>query len=79
MRPHSTKGKYELDEERVPLRLLPIISKCLAFESEQRYQSVSELMGDINSYRLGYLTSAEEKSFWRQQSLLIRRNKKTLL
>ena len=71
------KGKYELDEERVPLRLLPIISKCLAFESEQRYQSVSELMGDINSYRLGYLTSAEEKSFWRQQSLLIRRNKKT--
>ena len=72
-----SRGKYELDEEGIPLRLLPIISKCLAFESDKRYQSVSALIADINSYRSGYLTSAEEKSFWRQQSLLIRRNKKT--
>ncbi|WDE96541.1 serine/threonine-protein kinase [Lentisphaera profundi] len=71
------RGKYELDEDKIPLRLLPIINKCLAFESDKRYQSVSALMADINSYRLGYLTSAEEKFFWRQQSLLIRRNKKT--
>ena len=46
---------------------------------KDRYQSVDDIISDIDSYRHGYMTAAEESSFFRQLYLLYKRNKQICL
>ncbi|MCM8530178.1 MAG: hypothetical protein NE330_03370, partial [Lentisphaeraceae bacterium] len=61
----------------IPESLVAIILKSLNKDSVERYQSVKELRLDLDKYRHGYATSAENASFIIQSKLLIKRNKTT--
>ncbi|WDE96560.1 serine/threonine-protein kinase [Lentisphaera profundi] len=70
------RGKVEVISEQIPRGLLPILLKCLEFNTGDRYDSVNGLKGDIDAYRSGFLTSAEQGAFGRQLQLLFKRNRR---
>ena len=67
-------GKYNLRSESFAPGLLAILLKCLKHKAADRYASVDLLKRDIDAYRSGFLTSAEQSSFLRQLKLLFKRN-----
>lgn len=60
---------------RVPESLDAIVRKAMAHEPAARYASVAALQADLRAYQAGFLTSAEQKTAWKQVKLLIKRNK----
>ena len=60
---------------RAPESLAAVAMKALAQTPADRYQSVSELQREIESYQSGHATVAEDAGFIRQFRLLIGRNK----
>ncbi|MCM8536653.1 MAG: serine/threonine protein kinase [Lentisphaeraceae bacterium] len=61
----------------IPESLVAITCKALRKEPSERYSSVEELRQDLDKYRHGYATSAENAGFFIQFKLLIKRNKTT--
>ena len=59
----------------VPEALEAVTLKAMAVKPEDRYQSVQELISDIEAYMGGFATSAEHADFLTQIKLLIKRNK----
>lgn len=72
-------GELRFREQSIPVGLLPVVQRATALEPEDRYACVQDLINDINTFRAGYLTSAEEPSFARQMVTLYQRNKKESL
>lgn len=60
---------------RIPETLAGIAMKALARDPAQRYQTVPALAEDIKAYTAGFVTSVEEKTFWRLFALLIKRRR----
>lgn len=60
---------------RVPGTLSAITMKALAFDREQRYGSVGELLADVEAYQRGFATSAEDVGLLGQLGLLMKRHK----
>ncbi|MCM8533088.1 MAG: serine/threonine protein kinase [Lentisphaeraceae bacterium] len=82
---YSMVSGEELDEaksralaypQNTPTGLKAICKKSLSPKPEQRYQTVKELLGDLQLYRNGYATEAESASIWRTLTLLYSRNKR---
>lgn len=59
--------------------LKAITLKALQKDPENRYTSVTEFTADLDKYRHGFATSAENAGFFTQLRLLINRNKATSL
>ena len=81
---NTQRGKLMLPSERlskgsIPAGLEALILKALSRDPEGRYQSVNHLRQDIEKYRHGFATQAQEASLWEQLSLLMKRHKKSLL
>ena len=60
---------------KVPERLESVCLKAMSTNQEDRYQTVEDLQKDIVAWRDGYLTSAENFTFYKALQLLIKRNK----
>ncbi len=60
---------------RVPGTLSAITMKALAFDREQRYGSVGELLADVEAYQRGFATSAEDVNLLGQLGLLMKRHR----
>ena len=60
---------------RVPGTLSAITMKALAFDREQRYGSVGELLADVEAYQRGFATSAENVGLLGQLGLLMKRHR----
>ena len=67
----------ENDQERIPESLSAIVNKALKTVPSERYNSVQEMSRDIDKYRHGFATDAENAGFVTQLRLLIKRNKRT--
>ena len=75
---NTKTGKMNsIDKKEVPESLIAITYKALETEAVNRYSSVEELSRDLNKYRHGFATSAEDAGFFTQVRLLIKRNKTT--
>ena len=59
----------------IPASLVAVIQRSLAFEREDRYQSVPELQREITAYQNGFATSAEQASLAKQILLALRRHR----
>jgi eukaryotic-like serine/threonine-protein kinase len=59
----------------VPLALEAIVMKALENDRDQRYQSVSDLIVDVNKFQSGFMTSAEDYSFGKSCLYLLKRHK----
>ena len=71
----TKKGLWSFDLNKVPLGLQQVVKKALATKLENRYTSVKELREDINAYRSGYLTSADDHSTRHLLHSLYKRNR----
>ena len=60
---------------KVPDALSRVAMHAMNLDRSERYQKVQELQKDIESWQLGYATTAEEADFWRQIVLFVSRNK----
>ncbi|MBK1789973.1 serine/threonine-protein kinase [Persicirhabdus sediminis] len=59
---------------KIPEAIAAIAMKALKLDPEQRYESVSEMRSDIEKWREGYATSAEQAGFMRSLVLLFQRH-----
>ncbi|MCM8532275.1 MAG: protein kinase [Lentisphaeraceae bacterium] len=76
----TMKGEIDFSEfPKIPERLVPVIHKALNPDLTERYKSVKELQEEINKYRAGFATSAEEPSLLTQLILLYSRNRRISL
>lgn len=60
--------------ESLPDALKAITKKALARDRRDRYQTVDELIADVEAYQSGYATSAEHATLLLQVQLLVKRN-----
>lgn len=65
-----------LGNNKVPLGLEALVSKALAVDPDERYQTVAALKNDLDKYSGGFATSAEDASSMTQLVLLLKRHKK---
>lgn len=65
----------DLKDNKVPLALDAVAMKALAVEPELRYNSVQELINEIESFLSGFATSAENAGFFKNSYLLMKRHK----
>ena len=70
-------GKIRPAKGKLAVGLGAIYIKALKADFHERYSSVEDLQQDINKFREGYATSAENAGFIKQLTLLIKRNKLT--
>ncbi|MFT5465915.1 MAG: tetratricopeptide (TPR) repeat protein [Verrucomicrobiales bacterium] len=66
---------YHCPNERIPEALAAITMKAMAVKQDNRYQSVSGLLGDIEKFQGGFATSAEEAGAMKLLALFVKRNK----
>ena len=59
----------------VPSALKAVTCKAMALDREERYQSVAEMLEDIEAYQNGFATEAEQAGLLRQIILLVRRHR----
>ncbi|MCM8531307.1 MAG: serine/threonine protein kinase [Lentisphaeraceae bacterium] len=59
--------------------LQAVCEKCLSSKQEERYRSVLELKKEIEAYRSGFATSAEDAGTLTLVNLFFKRNKRTCL
>ena len=62
-------------DNAIPMPVESICLKAMSKEIDDRYKTVAGLINDIQSYRHGYATIAEEADFITLSLLLIKRNK----
>lgn len=63
-------------QSNVPASLAAVTLKAMNEESDERYQTVIELQEEMQRYQDGFATNAEDASFVKQLSLLIKRHKR---
>ena len=71
---HSILEKT-LIESGAPGSLIPVCLKAMAQEKSERYKSVDELQKEITAYLNGFVTQAEDASYFKMLFLLIKRHK----
>jgi hypothetical protein len=79
---NTREGKVQsihLVDPKVPESLAAIAHKALQKEPKKRYESVDSLREDVDRYRHGFPSRAENAGFFIQLKLLIKRNKTTSL
>ncbi|MDD7985059.1 protein kinase [Lentisphaera marina] len=76
---HFVKPSKKRPDLIIPESLEAICMKALHLSPQERYQSVEKIISDIDAYRNGFLTEAEEASFAKQLTLLYKRNKSICL
>ena len=59
----------------VPLSLLAVVQKAMAFEKAARYPRVEDLQADLLAYQNGFATSAEKAGAWKHVTLFVKRHK----
>ena len=64
-----------LIESGAPGSLVPVCLKAMAQKKENRYETVSELKAEITAYLNGFVTQAEDASYFKMLFLLIKRHK----
>jgi eukaryotic-like serine/threonine-protein kinase len=74
-------GTFERPRLRCPQREIPasieaVVMKAMATNPENRYLTSERMHKDIDSYRTGFATRAEEAGFFTQLRLVVRRNPK---
>ncbi|MEI6870774.1 MAG: protein kinase [Verrucomicrobiota bacterium] len=69
------KNANQAPRKEVPPALQAVTLEAMALDPKQRYQSVAELVADLEAYQHGFATQAEHAGLGRQIWLLIRRNK----
>jgi len=77
--PGSEQGAVALPHcpaNRVPSALSAVAMKALALDQQDRYQSVSTLQEDIEAYRGGFATTAEDAGLVKQLALLVKRHRR---
>jgi len=77
LRQRTIEGKLPSPSEiktGVPGSLEAICLKAMKADPSERYESVSELIKDLEAYQHGFATGAEEASFMRISGLFIRRH-----
>ena len=77
---NTQSGNITLPSKRRPDLVIPssleaVCMKALELNPEDRYQNVQNLIDDIESYRSGFATKAEEFSLFHQLKLFYHRNK----
>ena len=77
---NTQSGNITLPSKRrpdlaIPASLEAVCMKALESEPQKRYQNVQSLIDDIEAYRSGFATKAEEVSLLNQLKLLYNRNK----
>ena len=73
------RGLIKAPQERAPERIIPdglnaVVLKAMELKPEDRYMSVSAFRHEVQNFRRGFATGAEEASFFKQLSLFYRRN-----
>lgn len=74
----TINGKFELPIKKnpeIPSSINAIIEKCLSPAPENRYQSVTEILAEINKFRQGFSTYAENAGFIKESQLFFKRNR----
>jgi len=64
---------------RIPASLSKVAMRALAVEKERRYSNVGRLAADVEAYRSGFATSAEDVGTLGQLGLLLKRHRKELI
>jgi len=64
---------------KVPRSLAAVAMKALAYQPENRYQTIRELQKDLEAYQGGFATSAEQASTIKQLGLLVKRRQAEFL
>jgi serine/threonine protein kinase len=59
----------------IPESIEAVIQKSMSLNPDDRYQDISELSADINSYLNGFATEAEDVSLYKSLNLLVKRHK----
>jgi serine/threonine protein kinase len=72
--PKDTTYKPSHVNESLPEALKAITKMALARHRKDRYQTVDELIADIEAYQRGYATTAEHATLFVQLQLLVKRN-----
>lgn len=62
-------------ERNIPAPLVAVTMKAMELKQENRYQSVDELIKDIDAYTGDFATSAEKATFFRHFKLYLKRHK----
>ena len=65
----------QLIEASAPSSLIPVCMKAMAQNKKERYESVNELKAEITAYLNGFVTQAEDASYFKMLFLLIKRHK----
>ena len=78
------KGDFPTPSEKCPEKNIPrsleaVCLKSIEFLPGDRYQSVNEILTEIQRFNDGYATEAEEASAFELLSLLFKRNKQTCI
>ena len=71
----STRGLPHCPHGRVPAALSAVTMRAMAHRVEARYQSVSELLADVEAYRGGFATSVEQLGLFGHLRLLVLRHR----
>ncbi|MCH2206891.1 MAG: serine/threonine protein kinase [Lentisphaerales bacterium] len=77
-----TKGEYSSPTDLspdVPKSLEAVCLKAMSCDKLERYESVDEILNEIERFQHGYATKAEEASVWDLVVLLCKRNKLSCL
>ena len=65
----------DLVNASTPSSLIPVCLKAMAQDKKSRYETVIELKSEISSYLNGFVTQAEDASYFKMLFLLIKRHK----
>lgn len=71
----KTRGLPHCPQGRVPAALSAVTMRAMALHTEGRYQTVSELLADIEAYLGGFATSVEHIGALGQLWLLVKRHR----
>lgn len=74
----TLEGKWVdtmIHNEQSPIGLNAVAKRAMELSPEKRYPNVSELIQEIQQYRLGFATRAEQASTFKIMSLLFQRHK----
>ncbi|MDD7984298.1 protein kinase [Lentisphaera marina] len=69
----------EFDKQRLSSGLSSIMLKCLQANKDQRYQTVRDLLDDLDAFQNDFIPSAEEANFMHHCKMLYKRNRQSCL
>ena len=63
----------------IPPQLCSVLNKALCRDTESRYKKITDIRSEIDAYKTGYATIAENADFLQKVLLVLRRNKRIFL